>query len=262
MSRNALPAVLVAVLVILALAVAAGSLAGIDGEQTGSHGDARGSTTDLPTPNGSGPVEGSSGNGDSIGRTLHLRLLLVLGLGVLGVAYAAVPSRRRTIGLTGLALAVAVTGFVTYRPDAAVRVPTLGTSPVASAAGVVAFTGALVAGWYLLRGDRDPESLGPEPTPPASSTPDATTSQPHPADRPASDPVHRAWQRMVRGLDLSAPASRTPGEFASAAIEAGRDADAVRRLTHLFERVRYGDDDPSDHATCATELATRAEADP
>ena len=54
------------------------------------------------------------------------------------------------------------------------------------------------------------------------------------------DEIRRAWLDMTRLLDVERPTSRTPGEFADAAVEAGLDPDAVGELTALFEAVRYG----------------------
>ncbi len=252
---------MVAVLVVLALGVAAGSLAGIDGTGAGAHDAPPASTTDLPQSASAGPGGPQPPTGGGMGQDTYLRFLLVLGVGAIAVAYAAVPSRRRAIGLTGVALGVAVAGFVAYRPDATVRVPTLGTSPVSGAAGVVALAGVLAAGWYVFRGGDGPAVAAPSSDAGQSPDTDTTTGRPHPADLPATDPVTRAWQQMVGDLDLPRPASRTPGEFARAAIDAGRDAAAVRQLTRLYEQVRYGGADPTDHAETAADLASTAEAE-
>lgn len=53
--------------------------------------------------------------------------------------------------------------------------------------------------------------------------------------------VERAWLGMVRRLDLDRPGTMTTSECASAAIEAGLDREAVKRLTETYEEVRYGD---------------------
>lgn len=60
------------------------------------------------------------------------------------------------------------------------------------------------------------------------------------ADRAADNEVYRAWRRMTDALDVDAPETTTPGEFADAAVDAGMDADDVTELTALFEAVRYG----------------------
>ena len=52
--------------------------------------------------------------------------------------------------------------------------------------------------------------------------------------------VYRAWREMTELLDLRNPETKAPREFASAAVEAGLDADDVDELTRLFEDVRYG----------------------
>lgn len=57
--------------------------------------------------------------------------------------------------------------------------------------------------------------------------------------------VYRAWWTMTRALSIPAPATKTPGEFATAAIHAGMDEADVRELTRIFNAVRYGDREPS-----------------
>ncbi|GAA0514648.1 protein of unknown function [Halorubrum aquaticum] len=58
--------------------------------------------------------------------------------------------------------------------------------------------------------------------------------------------VYRAWREMTEALEIDRPASATPGEFATAAVEAGVDEEPVSELTDVFERVRYGGADPTD----------------
>jgi hypothetical protein len=52
--------------------------------------------------------------------------------------------------------------------------------------------------------------------------------------------VYRAWREMTGHLDVDDPETSTPGEFAAAAVEVGMDREDVAELTRLFERVRYG----------------------
>lgn len=58
--------------------------------------------------------------------------------------------------------------------------------------------------------------------------------------------VYRTWLEMTRHLDVDRRSSRTPGEFADAATEAGMRPDDVRTLTDVFEQVRYGDQPVTD----------------
>ncbi|MES3162389.1 MAG: DUF4129 domain-containing protein [Halorubrum sp.] len=58
--------------------------------------------------------------------------------------------------------------------------------------------------------------------------------------------VYRAWREMTETLDIDRPASSTPAEFASAAVDAGVAEEPVSQLTAVFERVRYGGADPTD----------------
>ena len=57
--------------------------------------------------------------------------------------------------------------------------------------------------------------------------------------------VYRAWAEMTDHLTVEHPESSTAAEFATAAVEAGMDADDVDRLTGLFEEVRYGGLEPT-----------------
>ena len=62
----------------------------------------------------------------------------------------------------------------------------------------------------------------------------------------ADNEVYRAWRDMTEVLDVDRPASSTPAEFAAAAVEAGVDEEPVTDLTAVFERVRYGGEDPTE----------------
>lgn len=60
------------------------------------------------------------------------------------------------------------------------------------------------------------------------------------ADASVENEVYRAWREMTRAVDVDAPASSTPREFADAAVASGLDPGDVETLTALFEEVRYG----------------------
>lgn len=60
-------------------------------------------------------------------------------------------------------------------------------------------------------------------------------------DAPPSNAVDRAWAAMVARLDVDRPATTTPRDLATRAVEAGLDREAVERLTETFEEVHYGD---------------------
>ncbi|WP_327051545.1 DUF4129 domain-containing protein [Halomicrococcus gelatinilyticus] len=64
-------------------------------------------------------------------------------------------------------------------------------------------------------------------------------------DASVGNEVYRAWREMTENLDVSAPQSSTPGEFATAAVSAGMARDDVDELTNLFEEVRYGGEAPT-----------------
>lgn len=67
------------------------------------------------------------------------------------------------------------------------------------------------------------------------TSPDGSGFEPTPENEVAS-----AWFEMVERLDLADRRDLTPRECAAAARRRGVDGDAARRLTALFEEVRYG----------------------
>ncbi|SFR90275.1 protein of unknown function [Halomicrobium zhouii] len=68
----------------------------------------------------------------------------------------------------------------------------------------------------------------------------APAAEADPREGSPAHAVERAWLGMVRHLDLDRPGTMTTSECASAAIEAGLDREAVKRLTETYEEVRYG----------------------
>jgi hypothetical protein len=78
------------------------------------------------------------------------------------------------------------------------------------------------------------DSTETETTPDAGPTP-MPMSSPDP-----SNEIERAWWSMVERFGVDRPRTKTPGECAREAIDAGGDEEAVRTLTRTFEEVRYG----------------------
>lgn len=140
---------------------------------------------------------------------------------------------------------------------------------------LVAGTGVAigVALYYLARqysGDGDssrfPVPLTPDPPNPTSELAGVADAAGLAADRIESEAevdneVYRAWREMTEYLDVDAPRSSTPGEFAEAAIAEGLDPERVAALTDVFERVRYGDADPELYADDAIAALRSIEED-
>lgn len=66
------------------------------------------------------------------------------------------------------------------------------------------------------------------------------------AETDVDNEVYRAWREMTDLLEVDEPETTTPGEFATAAIDAGLGQSDVDELTRLFEDVRYGPIQPSE----------------
>lgn len=60
------------------------------------------------------------------------------------------------------------------------------------------------------------------------------------ADADVDNEVYRAWEEMTEHLEVANRGARTPGEFRTAALDAGMARQDVDLLTDLFEEVRYG----------------------
>ena len=113
---------------------------------------------------------------------------------------------------------------------------------------------ASVAALLLAGGDDEGDAAeGSQPDQPDEEPPDLDAigrTAGEAADRiessDADNEVYRAWRDMTDALDVDRPASSTPAEFATAAVEAGVDEEPVTALTEVFERVRYGGEDATD----------------
>lgn len=136
--------------------------------------------------------------------------------------------------------------------EAARQILELSTDPLIVLVGL-AVIGVLVATVAMRGLDSDSDAVGPEEPTPATSSVEATElariagstadrlAETDTADGALENEVYRAWRQMTAHLDVDAPATSTPGEFAVAAIDAGLDPDDVHALTTLFEEVRYGE---------------------
>lgn len=62
----------------------------------------------------------------------------------------------------------------------------------------------------------------------------------HAATPVSENGVQRAWLELVERSGVDDPWTKTPQECARAAVAAGADPDAVRRLRRTFEAVTYG----------------------
>lgn len=119
---------------------------------------------------------------------------------------------------------------------------------------VVAAVIASVAALLLAGGDDEGDGTAEgEPEGPEEDSPDLDAigrTAGEAADRiessDADNEVYRAWRDMTDVLDVDRPASSTPAEFATAAVDAGVDEEPVTALTEVFERVRYGGEDATD----------------
>lgn len=81
----------------------------------------------------------------------------------------------------------------------------------------------------------------------------------------SANDIYRAWAEMTDHLDVETPRTRTSGEFATAAVDAGLPSEDVATLTALFERVRYGGrsvtDERKERAIAALRRVERAHTD-
>ena len=269
-------AVLVAIALVAAFGATAGSLpASSSAPSTDSAGD---------------PPTASSGGGsdDAVARPVEnpvssetrARLLAALAAVGVGVAYVFVPTRRRTVALAAGVLVVGAASYAWLRPAAggvlsavatAATATAAASGPIGVAVAVLVALGAIALAWRHWRGTgrraagRE-RAADDDPTDASAAAEGPAPVDVHPATRPASNDVVRAWQRAVERVSVPAPAARTPREFLRAAkgedARGARDPAAFERLTAIFERVRYGDVDPSEAAERAHSLARRAVDEP
>ncbi len=82
-------------------------------------------------------------------------------------------------------------------------------------------------------------------------------------DVDTSNDVYRAWSEMVSQLHVRDPHTKTPQEFAEAAVEDGLNPEAVGTITTLFEQVLYGDQGVSEEQEArALEAMEKLDSEP
>lgn len=271
--NDAIRSAVIAALSILAVAFAAatlGSTVTTDGGGLGGSGDGFGAGDGeggpLPQPE-SGPSPG-----EIAVPYLSEILTVLLVLGALGLVVYVLVYRREALGLL---LALALLFGLAYLFFEVIAdwggQPTMppvdpgegspfgggngggGGDPaepsVPSALAVLVLLVALAGSTFALFGRSDGEDeANPDAADADAGTADAAAvgrAAGRAADRVGDggteNEVYRAWREMTGLLDAPDPESRTPGEFADRAVEAGIDKEDVNELTRLFEDVRYGE---------------------
>ncbi|WP_312908855.1 DUF4129 domain-containing protein [Natronosalvus caseinilyticus] len=75
---------------------------------------------------------------------------------------------------------------------------------------------------------------------------DEDEDEPETGDDPGPQTVEEAWAALTELISARRDRSKTPGEYASAAVDAGFPESAVSTLTETFRQVRYGNYPPTD----------------
>ncbi len=182
------------------------------------------------------------GDGFSLGTLLPTGLLSGLGAAVAGVPAALRRGAGAIAGLFG-----GLGGGVGWLSQfgAALRLPRFQLPSLPSLGGVSALSllPSLDRGSRSV--DEDVETGSPIDRSDAARTiPDEPVDD---ADDPVPTPtVRRAWHRLVDRLGVARRETRTPGQIARRAIDAGYPDDAVDRLTAAFRDVEYGGRTESD----------------
>lgn len=268
MDRRNVETALLAALAIAAIAAGAATLPTATDSGTGSGGGApvagSGEGGFIPTPS-----ESRAPLVDLPDLRLLAAAMLVLFV-VATVAYVVLFRQellRALAGLAGLFLLFAVLfwlasfvdldptglsapgGSLFGEPSGSAGEGTPATQPLVALLVVVLIAGGVVA--LLVRsGTFDPPGETRDDAAPSEEAAAVGEAAGRAADRieetaDLDNEIYRAWREMTALLEVSSPASSTPGEFAAAAVEAGMDREDVTELTRLFEDVRYGGDEPT-----------------
>lgn len=121
--------------------------------------------------------------------------------------------------------------------------------PVEALVVLLAVLTAIFSGAIVLSGrEHSPDDLGDRSTVVEDETSALGAAAGRAADRIEStddttsvdNEVYRAWLEMTGHLEVDRPETSTPGEFTTAAVDAGLSREDVEELTRLFEAVRYG----------------------
>lgn len=274
MDTNRVVVLLAVITAVLALGLAAPSLYDLDA------GGGDGQPEDRTTPEGNG-VELNETEEESIQEddeddnwliALGRLLLIPILVGLLYWILKHEPGRFVTYALSVIAVVVALVIVlellrgtpVPYIPDTPSGSPVDGTGDLQDGGGDTTVPGDTapmllllfmslvgVAFYYrYVSREADSEDTTQPRTEDDGSPSEATAAVGRAAGRAADrfaddesleNAIYQAWHEVTSALAVQNPATKTPSEFATAATDAGMDADDVHQLTSLFRDVRYGE---------------------
>ncbi|MBX0293288.1 DUF4129 domain-containing protein [Haloarcula nitratireducens] len=248
-------------------------------------------TLDRPVESGDGSVVSGerrgfdSADAETPSALRDVSLLVFLLVGVAALAYGLRQYRSSdyvTMGLTAVVLTVvfvvvgwnpsAAGGFAgpvvenaTAGAVAATRpgsrsawlVGAVGSFALVVLAGIVLFRAADAETWTVTDADTETEDGTATEDPTALGEAAGRAADRIADDAPLDNAVYRAWREMTDALAVPDPETSTPGEFQTAAVDAGMDPEDVAVLTDLFRTVRYGDRPATEERERRAEQALR-----
>jgi hypothetical protein len=265
--RHTVTVVAIAVISVLAIGLAAATVAETVQPGAGGDGGYDGGFVDVTPPEDGGGVPAG------VARVL----LVLLGAGVVGILAYLLANGNRTAEVVAYLLGFAILGFLFVQIVALLfdlgDIPLFGsglpgfgesagetaTTAVSTMVVLLGIFGLLILGVGIAF-RRSDEASGDETD---ADSRQSTDQQPteavgqiaglaadrierrEPGDEVIDNEVYRAWEEMTDRLDVPNDESTTPREFARAAAQAGLSAEDVSELTELFEDVRYGGYSPT-----------------
>jgi hypothetical protein len=280
--RHTVTVVVVAVISVLAIGLAAATVAETVQPGAGGDGGYDGGLIDVTLPE----------DGEGVPAGVARVLLVLLGAGVVGILAYLLSNGNRTAGVLAYLLGFAVLVFLFVQIVALLfdlgDIPLFGsglpgfgesagetaTTALSTMVVLLGIFGLLILGVGVAfrrsdaandaEGDTDSQQTTDRPSTEAvgqiaGQTADRIERR-DPCDEEIDNEVYRAWEQMTGRLDLPTDESTTPREFARAAAEAGLSDDDVAELTELFEDVRYGGYSPTtDREQRAVDVLRRIE---
>ena len=279
--RHTVTVVVIAVISVLAIGLAAATVAETVQPGAGGDGGYDGGFVDVNLPE----------DGEGVPAGVARILLVLLGVGVVGILAYLLSNGNRTAEVVAYLLGFAVLVFLLVQFVALLfdlgDIPLFGsglpgfgesagetaTTAVSTMVVLLGIFGLLIlgAGIAFRRSDEATVDETADDSPRSTDRPTRAVGQiagraadrierGEPGDEVIDNEVYRAWEEMTDRLDVPNDESTTPREFARVAAQAGLSDTDVSELTELFEDVRYGGYSPTtDREERAVDVLRRIE---